>query len=135
MSSAPMTSTDTSQQHRCQRPGCKGILRSEESRARGMSVLCERRVRQAEAIVENSGAFKPEQLDKARAAIRSGEVRMVEPGLYSVPSSKNDGSDYGTAASGCPCPAGAHDRKCWHLAVAITLDLASVRRSSLAKAA
>jgi hypothetical protein len=130
-----MITANTSQQHRCQRPGCKGILRSDESRARGMSVLCERRVRQAEAIVENSGAFKPEQLDKARAAIRSGEVKVEEGGLLSVPSSKNDGSRYGTDGASCCCPAGAHDRKCWHLIIPIVTDLARHSRQSLAKAA
>lgn len=126
-----MNSTETSQQAHCQRPGCKGILRSPESIARGMSVLCDRKVRQAEALVAAAG-FKPEQVEKAHAAIRSGQVKVEDEGLLTVPSSKNDGSRYATDGASCTCPAGAHDRRCWHLAVAIVCDLS---RRSLAKAA
>jgi len=125
-----MTSTDTSEQHHCQRPGCKGILRSPESIARGMSERCDRRVRQAEAVI--GAAFKPEQVEKAHAAIRSGQVTVEGPGLYGIPSSKNDGTRYATDGASCCCPAGAHDRKCWHLIIPIVADLS---RSSLAKAA
>lgn len=115
--------TSTSQQHHCQRPGCKGILRSPDSITRGMSERCARRVRNAEAIVEKTGQFKPEQLAKAAAAIRSGQVTVEDKGLYGVPSSKNDGSRYATDGSSCPCPAGAHDRRCWHLIIPIVASL------------
>jgi hypothetical protein len=127
--------TTTAARHHCRRPGCKGILTAPASIALGMSVRCDRRVRQAEAVVAKSGAFKPAQLDSARKAIRSGQVRMVEPGLFSVPSSKNDGSTYGTTASSCPCEAGAHDKRCWHLIIPVVADLARHSRRSLAKAA
>ena len=130
-----MGSTETSQQHQCQRPGCRGILRSPESITRGMSERCARLVRQAEAIVEKSGAFKPEQMDKARAAIRSGQVKVEESGLVSVPSSKNDGSRYATDGGSCCCPAGAHDRRCWHLIIPMVADLARRPRRPLALAA
>jgi len=130
-----MSETASTEQHHCQRPGCKGILTAPESVARGMSVRCARLVRKAEAIVELTGQFKPEQLAKAMAAIRSGLVSVPEPGLFVVPSSKNDGSTYGTTATSCPCPAGAHDRKCWHLIIPIVTDLARHSRRSLAKAA
>jgi hypothetical protein len=133
-----MTSTTThSQQHHCQRPGCKGILTAPASIARGMSERCDRRVRQAEAIVEKSGAFKPEQLDKARQAIRSGLVTVEGPGLYGIPSSKNDGSRYCSDGTSCVCPAGArtHPRHCWHLIIPIVADLAKTSRRPLALAA
>jgi len=131
MSNAAATSTETAP---CQRPGCKGILRSAESVARGMSKACGRKVRQAEAIVAKAGGYSDEQQAKAAAAIRSGEVTVEGPGLYGVPSSKGDGSRYASDGASCCCPAGAKDRRCWHLLVAVVLDLASASRRPLAKA-
>jgi hypothetical protein len=112
-----------SQQHHCQRPGCKGLLRSEESITRKMSKRCARLVAQAEAIVAKTAQFKPAQLAQAMKAIRSGLVTIPEPGLYVVPSSRNDGTTYGTTATSCPCEAGAHDKRCWHLIIPIVADL------------
>lgn len=127
-----MTTTD---QHRCKRPGCKGILRTAESIARGMSLVCDRKVRQAEAAAAERGTFNAEQQAKAAAAIRAGEVKVEAHGLYSVPSSKGDGSRYASDGISCCCPAGAHDRQCWHLLAATTVDILVTSRRSLAKAA
>lgn len=131
-----MTSTTApATEHRCRRPGCKGILRTPESIARGMSLLCDRKVRQAEAAAAERGTFNAEQQAKAAAAIRAGEVKVEAHGLYSVPSSKGDGSRYASDGISCCCPAGAHDRQCWHLLAATTVDILVTSRRSLAKAA
>jgi len=132
-----MTTTQTTEtgKHHCQRPGCKGILRSEASRARGMSTLCDRKVRQAEAKAAERGTFNAEQQAKADAAIRSGQVKAEGQGLYSVPSSKSDGSRYASDGTSCCCPAGMHDRQCWHLLAAVTVDILLSSRRPLALAA
>lgn len=107
---------------RCLRCGRK--LRSAQAIARRMGDGCWRKVRKAEASAGQSGAFSPEQHAKAAAAIRSGEVKAEGPGLYSVPSSKDDGTRYATDGRSCCCPAGAVDHRCWHLLVALVLDTA-----------
>jgi len=112
----------------CKRPGCKGVLRAEESIARGMSKACDRKVRQAEAKAAERGTFNAEQQAKAGAAIRAGEVKAEAHGLYSVPSSKGDGSRYASDGISCCCPAGMHDRQCWHLLAATTVDILLSRR-------
>lgn len=108
----------------CQRPGCTGILRNEESIARGTSKACDKIIRQAGAAEAGAGGFTADQQAKALAAIRSGEVRAEAPGLYSVLSSKGDGTRYATDGNSCVCPAGArqHPRRCWHLLVARVMD-------------
>jgi hypothetical protein len=93
-----------------------------------MSRDCDRKVRQAEAIAAKAG-YSADQQARAAAAIRSGEVTVESPGLYGVPSSKNDGTRYAADGASCVCPAGMNDRRCWHLLVAIVTDLAfPVRR-------
>ena len=121
-----MTSiTAPATQHRCQRPGCSGLLRSPASVARGMSVLCDRKVRQSVAAAAEKGGFSDDQKAKALAAIRSGEVTVIAPGLYAVRSSKGDGTEYATDGNSCSCPAGARSKpyRCWHLLVARVLDV------------
>lgn len=71
-----------------------------------MSKLCDRKVRQAEAAAAGRGTFDARQQALAGAAIRSGQVKVEEHGLYSVPSSKNDGSRYASDGISCCCPAG-----------------------------
>jgi hypothetical protein len=119
-----MTTTNTTETAQCKRPGCKGILRSAESVARGMSKACDRKIRQAEALAAKAGAYSADQQAKAAAAIRSGEVTVEGPGLYGVPSSKNDGTRYATDGHSCVCAAGMKDRRCWHLLIPIVLGLA-----------
>jgi hypothetical protein len=132
-----MTATDTTAQTtRCQRPGCKGILRTPESVARGMSAACDRKVRQALAAEAERGGFSEDQRAKAEAAIRSGEVTALDHGLYGVPSSKNDGARYATDGVSCCCPAGAcrHPRRCWHLLAALVMEVIAPRRKPAAPA-
>lgn len=127
--------TTTTDQHRCQRPGCTGILHSAASIARGMSVACDRKVRQAEAAAAERGTFDARQRALADAAVRAGEVKVEAHGLYSVPSAKGDGSRYASDGISCCCPAGMHDRQCWHLLAATTVDVLLTSRRSLAQAA
>ena len=131
-----MSNTAAAIHAHCKRPGCKGILRTAESVARGMSRACDRKVRQAEAIAAKAG-YSADQQAKAAAAVRSGEVTVEGPGLYGVPSSKNDGTRYATDGHSCVCAAGAsrsRPRRCWHRLVAVVLDLASPVRRPAAKA-
>jgi hypothetical protein len=108
---ATMTTT-SSQQHHCQRPGCTGILRSEESRARGTSKRCAKMLGQR--IAEAKEGFKPEQVAKAEAAIVNGDVTENGHGLYLVKSTRSS-ERYCSDGLSCTCPAGAHDRQCLHL--------------------
>jgi hypothetical protein len=90
-----------------------------------MSEACDRKVRQAVAAEAEAGGFSADQQAKALAAVRSGEVTVIAPGLYAVRSSKGDGTEYATDGNSCSCPAGArsHPRRCWHLLVARVLDI------------
>jgi hypothetical protein len=130
-----MTGTENAERIECKRPGCKGTLRAPASVARGMSLLCDRKVRQAQAKAAERGTFNDKQRAQADAAIRAGEVKAEDHGFYSVPSSKRDGSRYASDGISCCCPAGAHDRQCWHLLAATTADILLTSRRSLAKAA
>ncbi len=111
---------ETPAEHRCRRPGCGGILRSEASIKRGMSRDCDRKVRHALAAAAEAGRFTAEQQAKALAAIRSGDVRELAPGLYGVRSSRDAAQWYASDGHSCTCPAGArtHPRQCWQLLAA-----------------
>jgi hypothetical protein len=112
--------TTTTAQHHCQRPGCKGILRSPESIDRKMSLRCARMVGQQIAGAEQG--FSADQVAKARAAVANGEVtldrdKLGRPtGLFVVKSSRGTGR-YRSDGASCVCPAGAltHSLRCWHL--------------------
>lgn len=124
MSNVAMISTETSQQARCQRPGCKGVLRSPESIARGTSKACDRKVRaeKAELIARAKEGFTADQVAKAEAAIANGDVTEEAPGLYAVKSSRS-AEKYRSDGLSCVCPAGAHDRRCWHLLAAKIFEI------------
>jgi hypothetical protein len=120
-----MASAENTERIECKRPGCKGILRNAESIARGTSKACEKKVREAEALAAKGGDFTADQRAKAAAAVRSGKVTVIAPGLYAVPSAKGDGTEYACDGRSCTCPAGARTRtvRCWHLLVARVLDI------------
>jgi len=123
---------------RCLRPGCHGILRSEASIKRGMSRDCDRKVRHALAAEAESGRFTPEQAEKADAAIRSGHVRELAPGLYGARSSRDAGQWYATDGNSCTCPAGSrsHPLRCWQLLAArVFAALARPARNQMMKVA
>ena len=120
-----MTSTDSTsakvvhhcRRPGCRRPGCRRPLTSPESIARGYGRRCWAVARaEAEAIARACEGFKPEQVEKAKAAIRDGKVRRMANGLYLIQSSRTD-EKYCSDGSSCVCPAGARTRtlRCWHL--------------------
>jgi hypothetical protein len=114
---ASKNSTGTGVVHHCRRPGCRRPLTSPASIAAGMGPTCARRARaEADAIAAACEGFKPEQVAKAKAAIRDGKVRRMANGLYLVTSSRTD-EKYCSDGSSCACPAGARSRtlRCWHL--------------------
>ena len=86
--------------------------------------------------------FRIEEQEIAKAIARCKEikptVRIIEFGTYSVTSSKENGTAYtvkcyrddeGFKTIDCSCPAGQHDRVCFHsmAAVSMHLYLAAVR--------
>jgi hypothetical protein len=124
----PQTTCDT---HRCLRPGCGRVLKSAKSIALGYGPVCAAKIRAA-AIEEARRDFTPEQAAKADELIRDGGIVAQAAGLFEAVSSK--GTDtYATDGHSCTCPAGAKDRRCYHLLAARVLTIAS--RRSLAKAA
>jgi hypothetical protein len=121
-----MTSTDTAKQVHCQRPGCRGLLRNPESIARGTSKACDKAIQaqRAELAERAKEGFKPEQVAKAEAAVADGEVSRIAPGLYAIKSSRS-AERHATDGLSCSCPAGAHDRRCWHLLAARLYEIAT----------
>lgn len=119
-----MITTETSHEARCQRPGCRGILRCQESIARGTSKACDRKVKaeRAELIARAKEGFTADQVAKAEAAIANGDVTEKAPGLYLVKSSRS-AELHASDGLSCVCPAGAHDRRCWHLLAARIFEI------------
>jgi hypothetical protein len=130
MSNAASTQTPATE-HRCLRPGCGRKLTSAKSVAAGYGPVCLRKIRQAQ-LDEARADFTPEQAAKADELIRDGGIIAQAPGLFEAVSSKGDGL-YATDGRSCTCPAGAKDRRCYHLLAARVLTIAS--RRSYAKAA
>lgn len=119
-----MSSTDTSHEARCLRPGCGRKLTSAKSVAAKLGPVCLKKVRaeQAELIARAKEGFTADQVAKAEAAIANGDVTEEAPGLYAVKSSR--GHDrYRSDGLSCVCPAGAHDRRCWHLLAARIFEI------------
>jgi len=115
--------TSTTDQHHCKRPGCTGILRSAESIERGTSKRCAKLL--ADRIEEATQGFKPEQVAKAEALVRSGGIKAHGHGLYVARSSRGDVT-YATDGLSCSCPAGAHDRRCYHVLAARMVEILTV---------
>lgn len=125
------TITTAGQEHRCLRPGCGRVLRSAKSVALGYGPKCAAKIRKA-ALAEARADFTAEQQAKADELIRDGGIVVLAPGLYEAVSSKGDAT-YATDGHSCSCPAGAKDRRCYHVLGARILTIAS--RRQLAKAA
>ncbi len=116
---------------RCLGPCGGRVLKSAKSVALGYGPVCLRKIREA-ALAEARADFTPEQQVKADELIRDGGIVAQAPGLFEAVSSK--GSDlYCTDGHSCTCPAGAKDRRCYHLLAARVLAIAS--RRSIVKAA
>lgn len=128
-----MTTTDTSHEARCLRPGCGRKLTSEVSVRLGYGPVCMRKIRAA-AIAEAKAGFTPDQQAKADELIRDGGlVPTNREGVYRAVSSKGDAT-YLAHAAACNCPGGLRaKRPCYHSLAARILGIAS--RRQLAKAA
>ena len=92
---------------------------------------CAAKIRQA-ALAEARAEFTEAQQVKADELIRDGGIVAQAPGLFEAVSSKGDDL-YATDGRSCTCPAGAKDRRCYHLLAARVLTIAS--RRSIVKAA
>lgn len=122
--SSMTTTTETSHEARCLRPGCGRKLTSAKSVAAKLGPVCLRKVRaeQAELIARAKEGFTADQVAKAEAAIANGDVTEKAPGLYLVKSSRS-AELHASDGLSCVCPAGAHDRHCWHLLAARIFEI------------
>lgn len=115
-----MTTTDTSHEARCLRPGCGRKLSSPESIARGFGPVCARKVREAARTADLS-AWTPAQVEEAMQAIEDGAVvPSGREGVLLVVSV--DGSEvHRVHRAGCNCTSGLKtrpSRPCWHRCLA-----------------
>ena len=94
----------------------------------GYGPRCAAKIRKA-AINAAFAGFTPEQQAKAAELIRDGGlVPTSRPGVYRTVSSRGDVT-YLTHSAACNCPAGLHDRLCYHVAAARALT-ATTRKAA-----
>jgi len=107
-----MSTTETIQAH-CLR--CHRVLRSAASISRGYGRVCRARIAAA-VLTEALADFTDRQIARARDLIAdAGLVPTGRPGVYR--SASSDGSvSYLSHYAGCTCPAGIHQRPCYHRA-------------------
>ncbi len=95
-------------------------LSTPESIARGYGPTCARKIRQE--TKEAKAPFSADQQAKADKLIASGSITLRERGLYVAVSSKGD-TTYCVTEHSCSCPAGVHDRRCYHLLAVRLLEI------------
>lgn len=105
----------------CQR--CGRRLRSERSVAAGRGPRCQAKIRAAIAVLE---ASRNKAAHKAAELIEDGGlVRLRTHGGRAFRTFSSDGTArYLTTADGCNCPAGLHERLCYHRAAVAILTAA-----------
>lgn len=108
--------TTTAQPAKCKR--CHRVLRDPRSIARGYGRTCAGKV--AAKVAATVATFKQAQVDKAMALIASGGITPSGVDAFYVV--KGAGAIHRTDATLCTCPAGQHDRTCYHLIAARVLD-------------
>lgn len=97
---------------------CGRMLRAASSVRASYGRWCAAKIRAA-AIAEAVKGFAATQVEKARELIEMGGLVPVRGKIFRAVSSKGDAS-YLVARQACGCPAGLHDRMCYHrVAVAI----------------
>jgi hypothetical protein len=123
------TPSSTGSHARCLRPGCGRKLTSVKSVACGYGPVCRRRIREAEQAAE-LGNFHDWQLAKAREAIeQKAVIPSTREGLYASVSSDGVTVYLTDARDGsCTCKAAANGRRCYHIAAALILDAAQLKR-------
>lgn len=69
-------------------------------------------------------AYTPAQLRKAIELVKAGRVRPVAGGHEFLVTASDGVTRYVVDAyrQVCDCPAGAHGRRCYHLAAALAMD-------------
>lgn len=115
-----MTETRTDEHTaKCQRCGRVRRFRSATAAAKASAYgrICRARILLA-AVNEAVRGFAQAQVDKARELIADGGlIPTGRPGVFRAVSSK--GTDtYLAHSAACNCPAGLHERLCYHVAAA-----------------
>jgi hypothetical protein len=111
--------------------GCGRKLTSAASIAAGRGPVCRAKVRKA-AETTDLTAFKDWQVDKARELIeQQAIIPSSRPALY-IAVGSDSVTRYVTDAyeRSCTCKAAANGRGCYHLAAALILAAATVRRAA-----
>lgn len=88
---------------------CHRYLPSLESQRRGIGPRCLKKVR--DTLAEE---FKPDQVERANALLRTRSLKRVRAGVYTV---RSKGERYLTAAGACTCPSGKYRPRygsCYH---------------------
>ena len=113
---------------KCLRCGRK--LTAPRSIADSYGKTCKTRIRKA-AIETALAGFTPAQREKAAELIADGGlVPTSRPGVYRTAGSKGDVT-YLTHSAVCTCPAGLHERACYHLlAVRVVEAVATARKAA-----
>jgi hypothetical protein len=109
------------QSAKCLRPGCGRKLTAAKSVACGYGPRCLAKIRKAAVDAALEG-FTDDQRDKAAELIADGGlVPTKRPGVYRTAGSKGDVT-YLTHTAACTCPAGLHDRRCYHRAAVLAVE-------------
>lgn len=93
-------------------PRCGREITSDRSRELGIGRGCADHAKENPALAD----FKPAQIEKAWQLISDGGIVLVKHSknpIFSVVAS-NGVDRYLVAPQACTCPAGLHDRKCYH---------------------
>jgi len=104
--------TTTQEPVRC--TGCRRILRSAASIARGTGRTCARNARKAAAVL----GFKPAAIEKAKELIEQGGIIALRARRVFQVVASNGVDTYLTAKQACSCPAGIKSRTCYHVVAA-----------------
>ncbi|HZR50076.1 MAG TPA: DUF6011 domain-containing protein [Streptosporangiaceae bacterium] len=122
-----MSNTAECRTARCLRPGCGRKLTAPASVAAGYGPRCLARIRKA-AIETAFAGFTLAQRGKAAELIADGGlVPTSRPGVYRASSSSGDVT-YLVHSAMCTCPAGMHERPCYHVAAVRVLN--AVRKAA-----
>lgn len=104
---------------------CGRTLQSERAQRLGYGPECWTAILAASELVDLS-AWSPSQVYMAMDLIRDGGIVLIrDPDSYAYRSASSDGTMfYLTVSAACSCPAGQHERLCYHRA-AVTILRAS----------
>lgn len=108
---------------------CHRALSDPRSIARGYGATCARKriaeLAAATYAIALTGDYSDEQMVKAVTLIADGRIRHRIHKLYLADGSRNDVYEIDAATRGCTCPAGRHNRGCYHVAAGRILATAA----------